>query len=141
MVDAIGGSRRDRSPAARDAEPINEALDARYPRRPVEIMPVPETPAEFRDRRPASERDDLQPSAPRRPLLQQVIGIVAQAEANGDQRRRDDALDAYLASPYGQAFAARVDAAYEAARTRQHDPAVIAQQEQQHGPRVRAMAV
>ena len=141
MVDAIGGNRRDRSPAARDAEPINEALDARYPRRPVEIMPVPETPAEFRDRRPASERDDLQPNAPRRPLLQQVIGIVAQAEANGDQRRRNDALDAYVASPYGQAFAAHVDAAYEAARTRQHDPAVIAQQEQQHGPRVRAMAV
>ncbi len=141
MIDAIGGNRRDRSPAARDAEPVDSSLDARYPRRPVDIMPVPETPAEFRDRQPANERDDLQPSAPRRPLLQQVIGIVAQAESNGDRTLRDDALDAYLASPSGQAFAARVDAAYEAARTLQQPPAVIAQQEQQYGARVRAMAV
>ena len=141
MIDAIGGNRRDRSPAARDAEPIDSSLDARYPRRPVDIMPVPETPAEFRDRQPANERDDLQPSAPRRPLLQQVIGIVAHAESNGDRTLRDDALDAYLASPSGRAFAARVDAAYEAARTLQQPPAVIAQQEQQYGARVRAMAV
>lgn len=140
MVDAIGGNRRDRSSAARDAEPIDSAFDARYPRRPVEIMPVPEAPAEFRDRPPASERQDLQPHAPPRPILQRVIGIVAEAEIKGDRDLRDEALDAYLASPYGKAFAARVDAAYEAARDHQREAAVVASQDSQ-APRARAMAI
>ena len=140
MVDAIGGDRRDRSPAASDAEPIDSALDARYPRRPVEIAPVPETPAEFRDRPPARERDDLQPHAPPRPILQRVIGIVAEAEVKGDRGLRDEALDAYLASPYGKAFSARVDAAYEAARDRQQETAMVTSQDQQ-APRLRAMTI
>ncbi|HZX80072.1 MAG TPA: DUF2235 domain-containing protein [Lysobacter sp.] len=140
MVDAIGGDRRDRSPAASDAEPIDSALDARHPRRPVEIAPVPETPAEFRDRPPARERDDLQPHAPPRPILQRVIGIVAEAEVKGDRGLRDEALDAYLASPYGKAFSARVDAAYEAARDRQQETAMVASQDQQ-APRLRAMTI
>jgi hypothetical protein len=140
MVDAIGGDRRGRSATGSDAEPIDGALDARYPRRPVEIMPVPETPAEFRDRPPASERHDLQPHAPPRPILQRVIGIVAEAEVKGDRALRDEALDAYLASPYGKAFTARVDAAYEAARDRQQEAAVVVNQDPQ-APRARAMAI
>ncbi|HEY4582099.1 MAG TPA: hypothetical protein VIG88_04430 [Lysobacter sp.] len=103
-------------------------------------MPVPETPAQFRDRPPASERDDLQPHAPPRPILQRVIGIIAEAEAKGDRGLRDEALDAYLASPHGKVFAARVDAAYEAARDRQQDATLAASHEQQ-APRVRAMTI
>lgn len=115
-VDVIGGSLRDRRNAARDAEPIDAALDARFERRAVPIGPLPPVPARFRDLPPARERDDLQPKAPPRGPAQVLIGTFAQAEAAGDRARSSDALDAYLANPHGQAFAAQVDARLQAVR-------------------------
>lgn len=78
-VECISGQPR-RCPAdGRDAQPVDPTLDARFPRRPVPIGPVPAAPDDLRDRLPASERDDLQPQAPSPGLLRRVLKPLADA--------------------------------------------------------------
>lgn len=141
VVDVINGRPRDRSASARDAEPIDAELDARFQRRKIEIGPLPAAPAEFRDLPPAHRRDDLQPHAPRRSPMHLLLGPFADAESRGDPDARRAALDTYLASPVGQAFTAQVEArareAREAERERQQAPPV----HERHEPRVRSMAM
>lgn len=137
----IGGRSQDRSAAARDAEPINAELDARFDRRGIEIGPVPATPAEFRDLPPARERDDLQPYAPRRSPMHLLLGPFADAESRGDPDARRAALDAYLASPMGQAFTAQVEARAHEAREAERERQQASLVQEQHAPRVRAMAL
>jgi hypothetical protein len=136
--EVIGGRPGDRRPEARDAEPIDRALDARYPRRPVQIGPVPETPMEFRYNPPAQERSDLQPTAPPRDPLRRTIGLIAEAEVRGDRSQADAALDAYLDSPRGRAFAAQVDARIESLRAAQPE---ADRSQESHAPRARTLAI
>lgn len=141
--EVLNGRRRDRSEAARDAEPIDAALDARFRRQPVEIGPVPATPAEYRDRPPAPQRDDLQPEAPRRPLLQLLLSPIAEADTPEGRDARRQALATYLDSPQGRAFSAEVEARSQAGREAeplQHSRQVDVQQAEQHAPRVLALA-
>jgi hypothetical protein len=138
-VDVISGNPKDRRAEARDAEPIDAVLDARFERRKIEIGPVPPTPVEFRHLPPAQERDDLQPAAPRRGVVKSLIGIVAEAEVRGDRDATRAALDAYLASPLGEAYLRQVETRAQAAREAQLATQVQSQEER--APRVRAMAV
>ena len=139
-VEAIGGRPADRSAQARDAEPIDRELDAAFPRRRVEIGPVPETPSQFRERAPARERNDLQPEAPAPDFLRRLLKPFADADTDPQTRRA--ALQAYLDSPQGQAFAAEVEARSQAAReaeaAQRAQPVALAEQ---HAPRVRALAM
>lgn len=138
-VEAIAGDPKDRRAEARDAEPIDAVLDARFQRRRIEIGPVPPTPVEFRHLPPAQERDDLQPAAPRRGVVKSLIGIVAEAEVRGDRDATRAALDAYLASPLGEAYLRQVETRAQAAREAQL--AMQVQSQEERAPRVRAMAV
>lgn len=141
--DVLNGRTRDRSEPARDAEAIDATLDARFRRRSVEIGPVPETPAEYRDRPPAQYRDDLQPEAPRRPWLQLLLSPIADAEGPGAREARRDALAAYLESPHGRAFSADVEARSQSAReaeAMQRAQQAEAQQAEQYVPRMRVLA-
>lgn len=138
-VEVIGGNLKDRRAESRDAEPIDAVLDARFERRRIEIGPVPPTPIEFRHLPPAQERDDLQPAAPRRGVVRSLIGIVAEAEVRGDRDAGRAALDAYLASPLGEAYLRQVETRAQAAREAQLAADVRSQDER--APRVRAMAV
>lgn len=106
--EVIGGNMRDRSAAARDAEPIDAALDARFERHPVRIGPVPETPAQFRDLPPARERTDLQPAPPRQGTMDWLLDKVVQSEQSNDRALARAAFSEYAASPYGQALAVQV---------------------------------
>lgn len=140
-VEAIGGRPGERRAESRDAEPIDRALDARYPRRPVEIGPVPETPLEFRRNPPAQERSDLQPTAPPRDPLRRTIGLIAEAEVRGDRLQADAALDAYLDSPGGRAFATQVDARIESLRVRLEPVPLPDRSHEPHAPRARTLAI
>lgn len=138
-VDVIGGKPSDRSAEARDAEPIDAALDARFERRSIEIGSVPPTPIEFRHLPPAHERDDLQPTEPRRGVVKSLIGILAEAEVRGDRDAARAALDAYLASPLGEAYLRQVETQAQAGRDT--ELAAHVQSQDERAPRVRAMAV
>lgn len=138
-VEAIAGDPKDRRATARDAEPIDATLDARFERRRIEIGPVPPTPIEFRHLPPARERDDLQPTAPRRGTMQSLIGLVADAEVRGDRDGSRAALDAYLATPMGQAYLDRIETRAQAMRDAER--AAQAGSQDEYAPRVRAMAV
>lgn len=138
--EVIGGNPRDRSAAARDAEPINAELDARFQRRPVEIAPIPETPAEFRDRLPAHQRNDLQPEAPERSWLHRLLSPIAHADGVGDRDARRAALASYMDSPQGQAFAAQVETRAQSMREAELAERTQVQAEQ-HAPRARMMTV
>lgn len=107
--EVIGGNMQDRSAAARDAQPIDAALDARFERHPVRIGPVPETPTQFRDLPAARERTDLQPHPPRQGAIDWLLDRVVQAEQTNDRTLARAAFSDYAASPYGQALAAQVE--------------------------------
>lgn len=107
--DVIGGNMQDRSAAARDAQPIDAALDARFERHPVRIGPVPETPTQFRDLPAARERTDLQPDPPRQGTIDWLLDKVVQSEQWNDRTLARAAFSDYAASPYGQALAAQVE--------------------------------
>lgn len=108
-VECIGGRPRRCGPEGRGPEPVDTALDAAFPKRAVPIAPVPDTPAEYRDRPPARERDDLQPTAPPPGLLRRLLKPLADAGPGG----RDplvaqaeiavQALDASLGRDYDDA--------------------------------------
>lgn len=105
-VECIAGSPRHCDAEGRSPEPVDPALDASFARREVPIGPVPPTPAEFLDRTPAQQRDDLQPVPPPRGLLHHILApgvnaieavkekLVSQAEAGVR------ALDASLGREY-----------------------------------------
>lgn len=88
-IECIDGRASRCGPAGRDAEPVDAALDAEFPRRLVPIGPVPGTPPEFRDRPPASERDDLQREPPAPGFMRWLLKPLADA--------RDAASDPLIA--------------------------------------------
>lgn len=135
-VEVIGGDMKARHAAARDAEPMDRALDARFERHPVRIGPVPETPEAFRDRAPAQQRRDLQPDAPARGFFDRIIDGVTQSEMQGDRTLARAALAEYAASPAGQAFACQV-ARFDDAQREQAEQLLAAQAVQ--APRSHAM--
>jgi hypothetical protein len=141
--ECINGQPRRCAPEGRDAEPMDRALDARFERRTVDPAPVPPTPAEYRDRAPARERDDLQPQAPPRGPLQRWAGSLASAEIAGDRDAARAAVASYLESPQGRDFMAKVEAGAarmrEAAQLAPHD--APADRIELNAPHVRAMAI
>lgn len=137
-IDVIGGDMKARHAAARDAEPVDRALDARFERHPVRIGPVPETPEAVRDRVPARQRRDLQPDAPRGGMFDRMLDGITQSEIQGDRALARSAFADYAASPAGQALALQV-AGFDA-RQREHVAQLIAA-EMAQAPRSHAMRV
>lgn len=135
-VEVIGGDMKARHAAARDAEPMDRALDARFERHPVRIGPVPETPDAFRDRVPAQQRRDLQPDAPRGGVFDRWLDRITQAEMQGDRALARAAFAEYAASPAGQSLAAQV-AGFDARQREQAEQLLAAQMVQ--APRPHAM--
>ncbi len=115
FVEIIGGNMKDKSAAAKDAEPRNEALNAQFERQNVRIGPVPpgrsrtQTPEEDRQQEidpPRHRPDKAEPKE--RSFLDSILDRLSQGAIDKDDKAMGAAVNDYLRSPMGQQFQAEV---------------------------------